>query len=191
MTHKNAGRKDQALACLKRKKLIDDELSGLVQQMLKLDSQEHALQSLKFQATTSGVERAATAAIRAKLKELGTIEGLEKQREETEETLEDAYEMLGLAAQPTTIPGLGQDEDELWAELEAMEEVEEQKQMTAKLTTVDLGAVGPSAFPTAPTPSEQEERELAQLEQLAASMRVEHAPMPMLGMAAGMAVQVA
>ena len=62
--HKAAGRKDQALACLKRKKLIDEELTGLVQQTLKLDSQEHALQSLHFQQQTLAVEKNATAAIK-------------------------------------------------------------------------------------------------------------------------------
>lgn len=188
---KNKGKKDQALACLKRKKLIDDELAGCLQNRLKLDAQEHALQSLKFSAVTLDVERRATAAIKAKLQQIGGVDAAENQREATEETLEDAYELLGVASQAITIPGQG-DEDELWDELEKLEEEEERKKLDAELTTIDLPSEASTsgqtlAFPTAPKTSleEREERELAELETLAASMRIE-APMPMPMRAASM-----
>lgn len=190
MRWKQANRKNEALACLKRKKLIEDELAGLTQQRLKLDSQEHALSSLKFHATTLAVERAATAAIKAKIANEGGVEKMEQQREETEETLEDAYELLGVASQPLTLPGMGgMDDDELLAELEEMEEAEERKRLDESLLKVDeVGATsaGPShaPFPTAPQAAlsstiSDEERELAELDALAASMRIER-PMPML-----------
>lgn len=198
IAHKSAGRKEQALACLKRKKLIDDELAGLIQQLVKLDTQEHTLQSLHFNETTLAVEQAATAAIKKKLVDVGGVERIQEHREQTEETLEDAFELLGVASEPTAIPGLrGQDDDELWAELEEMA-AEEDRALTDQLLSVNVPLEAGSssvAFPRPPERSslkEEEARELAELDRLAASMRVEKPmPMPMSALPCAMTVQVA
>jgi len=200
MAHKEAGRKEHALAALKRKKLIDDELAGLLQQRLKLDATEHTLQSLKFHEKTQQVERAAAAAIKTEIARAGGASRAEETREATEEALEDAYEMLRVASEPTAVPGLsGVEDDELMAELLELEEAEERQKLAAKLTKVDLpvsseASTGPGELPAAPTGpvvsqlNEEEARELAELDALAASMVLER---PMAMPMAGLTVQVA
>ena len=103
-------------------------------------------------------------------------------------------------AQPTAIPGLGGlDDDELLAELEEMEAAEQQRGLDESLLDVSkVGAQQPgpsSVYPSPPARSKQEEeeaRDLAEIEALQASMRVEvPMPMPMHAMAFAMAVPVA
>ena len=121
---------------------------------------------------------------------------MERLREEADETLEDAYELLTVTSRPTAIPGLGLDDDELLAELDEMENEEKERESAGKLTDqmlrVDLGGPSGSVLPSPPEPSmlQEDARELAELEALAASMRVETPmAMPMQGMT--WAVQVA
>jgi len=193
---KQVGQKAQALECLKRIKMLKAELDSLSQQRLKLDTQEHTLQQLKFTSMTVGVERKATDAIRAKIAEMNGPDGLEEQKAKTEEALEDAYELLGIAAEPIANPALGGvTDEELLAELEEELEEEQERAERAELLRVDTGSSsGPAtaALISMPTPprtlvtkqQEQEDRELAELDQLAASMKLSvERPMPMLGMA--------
>jgi charged multivesicular body protein 4 len=185
--HKKAGRKNAALACLKRKQMTDKELASLLEQRTKLDAQEHTLLSLKFAGTTMATERRAADAIAAKIKSMGGPDAFEDQREKTEETLEDAYEMLNAASQPFSNPALGGvTDEELLAQLEELEEEEDRKRFETDLTRIDGIDVGPSELrlPGVPTTqAKRDEEELAELEKLAASMEVA-VPMPMLGMAA-------
>lgn len=186
---KQADQKAQALECLKRVKMLRAELDSLSQQRLKLDTQEHTLHQLKFTSMTVGVERKATNAIRAKV---AAMNGLEEQKAETEEALEDAYELLGIAAEPIGNPALGGlTDEELLAELEE----EQERAERADLLRVDTGSssiAAAAALISMPTPprtlmtqqQEEEDRELAELDQLAASMNLSvERQMPMLGMA--------
>jgi len=181
LEHKKHDRKSLALGCLKRKKLIEEELSALQQQRFKLDSQEHALQQLRFNEATLAVERRATEVIQAKVKEMGSVEGLEDAREKTEETLEDAYEMLSVMAQPIAHPALADSSDaDLLAELEALENEDTLEQQLDELESVGASRrFQPAQLPAVPQTKvrQEEERELAELEQLTASMMVE-SPMP-------------
>jgi len=194
ITHKNGGRKDQALACLKRKKLIDEEINSLTQSLLKLDVEEHTLSALEFSKTVIGIEKRATDAIKKKLKEIGDISSLDDQRGDTEEALEDAYDLLGVVAQPVSVPGMEQDDDELLEELAKLEEEEEAAKLADQLASIETEALPVPKNPVPlPVPDmrsrqkqdEDEVRELAEIDQLAASMRVEMS-MPGLGSANGL-----
>ena len=134
---------------------------------------------------TLAVESRATEVIRSKVTGMGGVDKVEAQREKTEESLEDAYELLSAAAQPLSHPALNSSTDEeLLAELEEMEAAEE----LTKLMHVVAEPVSREAptFPTAPPARGQESDEL---EQLTASMKLEK-PMPMLGRAAGPTIAV-
>jgi len=191
IAHKQNNRKSQALACLKRKMMMEEEIQTLHSQQLKLDSQEHTIQSLRFNEMTLAVESRATEAIRSRVTAMGGVDKVEAQREKTEESLDDAYELLSAAAQPLSHPALNSTTDEdLLAELEEMEAAEELK----KLTHVKEEPVSREtpAFPAAPIARSQENDErslLAELDQLSASMQLEK-PMPMLGSAAGPTIVV-
>jgi len=188
--HKAHGRKDQALACLKRKKMIDTEIDGLVQQLLRIDSQEHTLSALKFTKHTMELEKRATDAIKTEMAIIGSIDALDEQRAATTETLEDAYEMLGVAGSKFEVPGVDQDDDELLEELERIAEDDAQARLEAQLLAV------PDAPVPLPVPvglrkkQEQEAQELAEIDALAAQMRVD-LPMPSLGSSADMVIEVA
>ena len=200
VSYKEAGQKRLAIGCLKRKKMIEAELDSIHEQRLRTDTLEHTLTSLKFSSITLETERRATAAIKAKMRKMGGIDQLEEHRADTEETLEDAYEMLGIAAQPVNNPTVTMDDDELLEELEQMSqdavEKEEDERALRTLSEVrHLDGAGPSIEngylqlpPVPPKPShelrkqQQQQAEMAELEQLTASMAMEM-PMPMLGMA--------
>lgn len=187
--HKKAGRKNAALGCLKRMQMVETELKALFQQREKLDAQEHTLMSLKFAGVTAATERRAANAIAAKVKSMGGPDAVEDQRAKTEETLEDAYEMLNVASQPLANPALGGATDEdLLAQLEELEEEDDRKRFEADLTRIDGLDVGPSQLRLPGVPmatASRDEEELAELEKLSASMELAE-PMPMLGMAASM-----
>lgn len=212
LAHKAAGRKEQALAALKRKKMLEKEIDGLNEQLSKLDVHEHAISALTFSATTIAIERRATEAIKEKMKAIGDADTLEERRAETEETLEDAYEMLGVVAQPLSrLPGVEQDDDELLEELERMGEAEAEAELEAQLSELQI----PTSLPAARTETKAEARrrkeaaEEAELEALEAAMgsssmaavRVESSmpaqfapapmPMPMPMAAATLAMAVA
>ena len=189
--HKAKGQKDAALACLKRKKMLDSEIGGLNQRLLRLDCQEHTLSAIDFTHKTMDVERRATEAITAKLKGTG-VDQLDEARADTDEALEDAYELLGVAGQAFAVPGLDQDDDELLDELDQMIQREEEEKEAAKLEQ-QLLTVEPMPVPTrlpASSPNRvrrtqqqiQEASELEEIDRLAAQMQVEIS-MPSLGSA--------
>lgn len=173
LAHKAGGRKEQALAALKRKKMLEKEIDGLNEQLFKLDVHEHTISALTFSATTTAIERRATQAIKEKMKAIGDADTLEERRAETEETLEDAYEMLGVVAQPLSrLPGVEQDDDELLEELERMGEAEAEAELEAQLSELQI----PTSLPAARTETKAEARrrkeaaEEAELEALEAAM---------------------
>ena len=202
--HKNAGRKPQALACLKVKKQMEDEISGLMQRVVKVNAMDHSLSQLKFTEATLAAEQAAAAEIKRMLKRMGD---LDEHRAETDEALESAYEALGIVSEPSSIPGVSDDDDEaLLEELEAIEksrnesEAEQERKLVQQLAALEMpgGTSGSSSaavsYPTVPLEGaratrqreQQEERELEELERLQASMKVDQAggTMAMLGAAA-------
>jgi len=203
VAHKNANQKKLAIGCLKRKKMIEAEIDSLIEQRFKLDSHELTLQSLRFTENTFAVERRATQAIRDRLRAMGGADAVEESRAETEEAFEDAYEILGIAAQTISHPALGgADDEELLAELIQMEEEQAQDDAANELSYVELGGSSssqpylrlPDVAKTLPSrqqrdkKQQEEERELAELEKLTATMAIEQ-PMPMLGAAATMVVE--
>lgn len=134
---------------------------------------------------TFGVERRATDAIKAKL---ASLKDVEDQRADTEEALEEAYELLGTASAPIANPALGGvDDDELLEELNQLAEEDERNKLAAQLTqTQPEQAIERAALPSPPREAkakrwqQDDERELAELEKLAASMNlVVEQPMPM------------
>jgi hypothetical protein len=206
LAHKKAGAKGKnaMVGCMKRKKMIDQELASLQEQRFKLDTHEATLSQLRFTETTFAVEQRATQAIKEHLRKVGGVEGMERHHEATEDALVDAHELLGMAAQAVSNPALdGADDDELLAELDDIIEAKAQEDLEAELMQMaeDIGlpsssmaaqnnkpaaaALSAAAFPRAPVDSvaarrrREEEAAEAELAQLEASMA-----MPMLGMAA-------
>ena len=198
--HKKHDQKKAAIACLQRKKMIETELDSLVEQKLKLATQEHTLHQVNFTSVLVKTEQKANSLIRAKVEELKGPDGMQQHRERTEETLEDAYELLSIASQPVANPALdGLDDDEMLAELDALEEAEKQQQLEAELAQLDEpGTSGDAAelkLPNAPTSVSKEQRarqqkteEELEYDRLEASMLVVDRPMPMLGMAVPTAI---
>lgn len=193
IVHKEAGRKPQALLCLKNKKQMEQELDGLLQRSLKISAMENSLAQLKFTEVTIAAEKAAAAEIKERVKRLGDLDAV---RDASEDALQDAYEALGIVSEQVAIPGLeGIDEEDLLEELEGLGKAKEQEkdveaEEEAKLVA-ELAALGQPtpSFPRAPREDpmaqrrqEQEREELAELDRLQAAMKVEQGGgMAMLG----------
>ena len=140
LAHKKAGAKGKnaMVGCMKRKKMIDQELASLQEQRFKLDTHEATLSQLRFTETTFAVEQRATQAIKAHLRKVGGVEGMEHHHEATEDALADAHELLGMAAQAVSNPALdGADDDELLAELDDIIEAKAQEDARARAAEAD------------------------------------------------------
>mmetsp|Transcript_53156 Transcript_53156/g.157153 ORF Transcript_53156/g.157153 Transcript_53156/m.157153 type:complete len:144 (-) Transcript_53156:434-865(-) len=135
--------------------------------------EENNLNKLTFDAA-----RAAAATMKKQTADMGGVDKVEETFEEVEEAMVDASEIGEVLARGINAPGQDFDEDDMLAELEALE----QEGLDSQLGAVDLGATSAEddaealrrVMPTAPMPSApttavkpamtDEERELAELE---------------------------
>lgn len=176
-------KKREALTCIKRKKMYDKQLEQISGAKITLETQRLALESMNINAAALEAQKAGAAAMSAATKRMGGVDAVEETMDQVEEGLQDADEIGQAMSRPVNM-GLDQDDDELLAELEELE----QDDLTTQLTNVDLGqapaansksaeeaelealAAGMTNFPTVPqqAPAKKamtdEERELAELE---------------------------
>lgn len=179
-------KKREALTCIKRKKMYEKQLEQISGAKITLETQRLALESMNINAAALEAQKAGAAAMNAATKRMGGVDAVEETMDQVEEGLQDADEIGQAMSRPVNM-GLDQDDDELLAELEELE----QGDLTAQLTSIDIGqadpgvgmkkqsdeeaelealAAGMTNFPTVPkqAPAKKamsdEERELAELE---------------------------
>lgn len=186
--HAAVDRKREAMECLKRKKIHEKERDQLAANKFKLIEQEATLRALRFSSVVASASTAGTAAIEREVKKLGGIEGVERQRDRLEDALDDANDVLRASSEPIG-DAAKLDDEALWDELMAMELMD----TTEKLSQTNIAQPVPVPLrvpQSVPAPSQaardrevRDERELAELAQLQASMTLER-PTPMAMMAA-------
>lgn len=191
-----AGKKREALECIKRKRMHESEREQLSVRKFNLMKQESTLQALKFNTMVVATTDAGAAAIEREVRKVGGIDGAERVMDRADDALADAGDLLGATSR--SIGQADYEEDELLEELEQMEMDELAKEMSEVNTgtratddsrdeTIDhLFAQVPRASlrASAATREEREaERELAELSALQSSMTVEKPmAMPMMAM---------
>ena len=167
-----AGKKREALQCLKRKKMYDVQIDNLQGQKDNLVKQMLALEQMNVTREVLQASKKAAVDMKTMTSELGGTEGVERLQEDIEDSMAEANEIQETMSRAMDMPGVDLDDDELLAELEGLEEDE----LNAELSKVDISA-GSVAMPSAGTHepvslpsagtkaiSAEEEDELAALE---------------------------
>jgi hypothetical protein len=161
-----AGKKREAMQCLKRKKMYEQQLATLGVSKMKIEAQKMTLESSKFNTEILDAQKGFSMAMKEQVKKVGGVEKVEELMDEVEDGMTDAREIEEAMGRPLDLPGID-DDDELLAELERMTEDD----LTADLSKVDLDRAvempsTPISLPAAGTKKvmTDEERELAELE---------------------------
>ena len=162
-----AGKKREALQCLKKKKMYEQQLTQLGTSKINLENQKLTMESMNMNAEIIDTQRVVTTSMQAQVKKMGGVDKVEELMDQVEDAQTDAQEIQNAMNRQMNVPGLDQDDDELLAELEGLQEA----QLAAEMAKVEIGhaVVMPSApisLPAAGTKKvmTDEERELAELE---------------------------
>ena len=162
-----AGKKREALQCLKKKKMYEQQLTQLGTSKINLENQKLTMESMNMNAEIIEAQRVVTTSMQAQVKKMGGVDKVEELMDQVEDAQTDAQEIQNAMNRQMNVPGLDQDDDELLAELEGLQEA----QLAAEMAKVEIGhaVVMPSApisLPDAGTKKvmTDEERELAELE---------------------------
>ena len=162
-----AGKKREAVQCLKKKKLYEQQLNQLGTSKINLENQKLTMESMNMNAEIIDTQKVVTTSMQAQMKKMGGVDKVEEQMDAMDDAMTDAQEIQNAMNRQMNVPGLDQDDDELLAELEGLQEA----QLAAEMGKVEIGhaVVMPSApfsLPAAGTKKvmTDEERELAELE---------------------------
>lgn len=196
--HSAAHRQREALECMKRKRILEKELEVLRQNRMNVFKEQTTLSALKFNSIVVGAMKDGAAAIKREIDRVGGVDGTDQRQDGLDDLFADASELLEATARP--LGDLAElDDAELLEELEQLE----LEDVTQKLGSTSAGRehaadAGSSSEPTphfarvpqhgkaAAARAREEraaERELAELQALQSSMKLEQ-PMPMPMMAA-------
>jgi charged multivesicular body protein 4 len=161
-----AGKKREAIQCIKRKKMYEQQLATLGTSKNNLEAQKMTMESMNMNADILDAQRVAAKAMQDQVKKVGGVDKVEELMDEVEDAQTDARDIQEAMGRQLEMPGVG-DEEELLAELEGLMEEE----LTADLAKVELGRAvempsAPISLPAAGTKKvmTDEERELAELE---------------------------
>jgi len=179
-TFNAAGKKREALTCIKRKKMYEKQLEQITGAKMTLETQRLALENININRETLEAQRIGAAAMQQATKQMGGVDAVEETMDTVEEGLQDADE-IGQAMARSVNVGLDADDDELLEELEGLEQDElnctltsvgkttalsEEEQLERELMMPSAPFSAPSAPTSVPKAREMtdEERELAALE---------------------------
>merc|ERR1711907_617892 len=160
------GDKAKALACIKRKKLYDQQMDTLRAQVRTLETQLMSLEQMHINKEILDANRAAANDMKRGVQEMGGIDQIENTMDAVEDGLQDAQE-VNAALGRTVGDSFEHDDDDLLAELEALE----MEDLTSQVTEVKGPTMpdAPVSFPSAGTTDvsatqTEEDKELAELE---------------------------
>lgn len=171
-----AGKKREALQCIKRKKMYEKQLEQISNTKMTLEQQQITLESMNLNREVLAAQRQAAQSMQQQTQAMGGVDAVDETMDAVEDGLNDAEEIAEALSRSIATPGIDADEDDLLAELEGLEE----EDLASQIGAVDLtgaaeqGGIG-QAMPSVPTPMPSvptsapaamtaEERELAELE---------------------------
>jgi len=162
-----AGKKREALQCLKKRKMYEQQLLTLGTSKINLENQKLTMEAMKMNAEILDTQKMAAKSMVEQVKQMGGVDKVAETQDEIEDAMQDAREIQDVMNNPLALPGIDADDDELLAELDGMMEDD----LAADLAKVELGRAvempsAPISLPAAGTKKvmTDEERELAELE---------------------------
>jgi len=167
-----AGKKREAIQCIKRKKMYEKQLEQIGATKMNLEQQQITLESMNLNREALAAQRAAANSMQAQTKAMGGVDAVDETVDQMEDALQDANDIGEALSRQVAMPGIDADEDDLLAELEGLEADD----LSDQLGAVDLGDMSggavempaaPVSYPAAPTKAPAmtaEEKELAELE---------------------------
>ena len=164
-----AGKKREALQCIKKKKMLEKQLEQISNTKMTLEQQLLTLESMNLNREALQAQKAAAQSMQAQTKAMGGVDAVDETMDQIEDGLQDANEIAEALGRSIAAPGVDADEDDLLAELEGLEA----EDLSAQLGAVDLSEApvsmpsAPISMPAAPKGAVQmtdEEKELAELE---------------------------
>jgi len=165
-----AGKKREALTCIKRKKMYEKQLEQIEGARTTMETQKQALEQLNINKEILEAQRVGASTMASVTAQMGGVDAVDETMGQIEEGLADANEIADALSRPVA-GGMDDDEDELRAELDMLEDADLE---TQALSTGlgDLGFGAPSVPSSKPLPAapksipvmSEEERELAELE---------------------------
>lgn len=168
-----AGKKREALQCIKRKKMYEKQLDQISNTKMTLENQQMTLESMNLNREAFNAQKLAAQSMQAQTKAMGGVDAVDEAMDAVEDGLQDAEEIAEALGRQVNMPGVDADEDDLLAELEGLEADD----LSSQLGAVDLGVEdapismpsAPVSYPAAPTTAAKkemtaEEKELAELE---------------------------
>lgn len=126
-----SGKKREALTCIKRKKMYEKQLEQVSGAKMTLETQRLALENININREALEAQKAGAAALNKVTRDMGGVDAVEDTMDQVEEGLQDAAEIGDAMARSVNFGG--DDEDELLAELEGLE----QDGLDEKLTSVE------------------------------------------------------
>ena len=162
-----AGKTREALQCIKKKKMYEQQLATLGTSKINLENQKLTMEAMKMNAEIIDAQRVAAKSMQEQVKQMGGVDKVEELMDEVEDAQTDAREIQEAMGRQLDLPGIDADDEELLAELDGLMEEE----LAADLSKVELGRAvempsAPISLPAAGTKKvmTDEERELAELE---------------------------
>ena len=149
-----AGKKREALQCIKKKKMYEQQLATLGTSKINLENQKLTMESMKMNAEIIDAQRVAAKSMQEQVKQMGGVDKVEGLRDGLEEVHTDARE-IGDATN-REVEGIEADDDEHFADSSI--KVDLGRAVEIPSAPISLPAAGTKKIMT------EEERELAELE---------------------------
>ena len=109
--YSKAGKKREALTCIKRKKMYEKQMEQLMGTKNTLETQRLALEAININKEALEASRAAAGALSSATAQMGGVDAVEDTMDQVEEGLQDAEEIGEAMSRQVATPGLDQDED--------------------------------------------------------------------------------
>lgn len=170
----NQKKKAQALQCLKKKKLLENEIANLDNMIMRVNEQRMMLEGQRNTVEVVSTMHAAALTAKDNMKAM-KIENVDKVLDEINETTDQMRQLNEVFANPLGL-GTDLDDDELMGELEELEASELDKELLepAPVPTAKVpGATATEKLPSVPQKQKQQPaktKEEEELEQLQAEM---------------------
>jgi len=168
--YNKAGKKQQALMCLKKKKLLEKEVENLENMIMRVIEQRNMLESQRTAVEVVSTMHKASKVAKQNMKEMN-VDKVDEVLDEINETNEQMQQINEVFANPTGL-GAQLDEDELLGELEELEATELDAELLEPAPVPKTKVEG-AKLPSAPTASAVQQKktpEELELEALQAEM---------------------